>query len=86
MTPDELSFNPTPERPVTHTEEETQLRLMMFGAALLAIATRENTLTMDNMGIPVQPTAVNEWTNTEARAIAQAVVLEAQRLRAEGKS
>jgi len=69
-----------------NTEEETHLRLMMFGAALLAIATRESTLAMDNMGIPVQPITVNEWASNEARAISQAVVLEAQRLRAQSKS
>lgn len=85
MTTDELSFNPTP-RPATSTEEETHLRLMVFGAALVAIATRENTLTTNDMGIPLRPGTVNEWTNIEAKAIAEAVVLEAQRLRTENKS
>jgi hypothetical protein len=65
-------------------EDEASLRLVAFGAALIAIAIRQSTLQTDDLGIPKQPLALSEWIRGEARMIADAIVLEAQRL--EGKS
>ncbi|MDB6104070.1 MAG: hypothetical protein JWO52_4069 [Gammaproteobacteria bacterium] len=88
-------------------EDERELRLMVFGAALLAIAARESTLAMgeepERMGDlrmsesstqvtfspppkcrVLNPPHVHPEYKTEARAIADAVVAEAQRLRAHG--
>jgi hypothetical protein len=81
--PDEVSFNPvTPIRDM----DEALLRLAVFGAALLAVSIRECTMTMTEPQPGCLPTEVAGRFLSEARAIADAVVLEAQRLRAEGKS
>jgi hypothetical protein len=60
-------------------DEEAGVRLLVFGAALVAIASRENTLTRNDK----EELAQYEWVTAEARAIAQAVIDEARRLEAE---
>ncbi len=60
-----------------NTEEETQLRLMIFGAALLAIAIRSDTH-LDEPNSVASQNAIRE-----ARGIAGVVVAEAKRLREE---
>lgn len=65
---------------MSHTEEEIQLHLVMFAAALLAIATRADTRVCTELSFQTNPAAV-----FEARALAQTVVDEAQRLRKESR-
>jgi len=69
---------------VIKPDEEAHVRLVVFGAALLAITVRSSTLRTDDMEVPVTPAELNPWAVTEAHAIVEAVLAEAKRLQSTG--